>query len=62
MSSIIKAGGRGRAINFVTAHDGFTLNDLVTYNERHNEANGENNKDGSSQQPFLELRRRGTDR
>ncbi|MDB5491814.1 MAG: glycogen debranching enzyme GlgX [Micavibrio sp.] len=35
------------SINFVTAHDGFTLNDLVTYNERHNEANGENNQDGS---------------
>ena len=35
-------------INFVTAHDGFTLNDLVTYNEKHNEANGEDNKDGSS--------------
>ncbi len=35
-------------VNFITAHDGFTLNDLVTYNERHNEANGEDNKDGSS--------------
>jgi glycogen operon protein len=35
------------SINFVTAHDGFTLNDLVTYNEKHNEANGEENKDGS---------------
>jgi isoamylase len=35
-------------INFVTAHDGFTLNDLVTYNEKHNEANKENNQDGSS--------------
>jgi glycogen operon protein len=35
-------------INFVTAHDGFTLNDLVTYSEKHNEANGEDNKDGSS--------------
>jgi glycogen operon protein len=34
------------SVNFVTAHDGFTLNDLVTYNEKHNEANGENNKDG----------------
>jgi isoamylase len=34
------------SINFITAHDGFTLNDLVSYNERHNEANGENNKDG----------------
>ena len=30
-----------RSVNFITAHDGFTLNDLVTYNEKHNEANGE---------------------
>ena len=41
---------RGRrpwaGINFVTAHDGFTLNDLVSYSEKHNEANGEDNKDG----------------
>ncbi len=36
------------SVNFVTAHDGFTLNDMVTYNERHNEANGENNADGSA--------------
>ena len=36
------------SINFVTAHDGFTLNDLVSYNEKHNEANGENNQDGDS--------------
>jgi len=36
------------SINFVTAHDGFTLNDLVSYNEKHNEANGENNQDGES--------------
>jgi glycogen operon protein len=36
------------SVNFITAHDGFTLNDLVTYNDKHNEANGENNKDGSS--------------
>jgi isoamylase len=35
-------------VNFVTAHDGFTLNDLVSYNDKHNEANGENNRDGSS--------------
>ncbi|MCC6829865.1 MAG: glycogen debranching protein GlgX, partial [Thermoleophilia bacterium] len=34
------------SINFVTAHDGFTLRDLVSYNERHNEANGEGNNDG----------------
>ncbi|MBV8481393.1 MAG: glycogen debranching enzyme GlgX, partial [Verrucomicrobia bacterium] len=36
------------SINFVTVHDGFTLNDLVTYNEKHNEANGEGNRDGDS--------------
>ncbi|MGA5302300.1 glycogen debranching protein GlgX [Nucisporomicrobium flavum] len=34
------------SINFVTAHDGFTLNDLVSYNDKHNEANGEENRDG----------------
>jgi isoamylase len=34
------------SVNFVTAHDGFTLHDLVSYNERHNDANGENNQDG----------------
>ncbi|MBN1152662.1 MAG: glycogen debranching protein GlgX, partial [Dehalococcoidia bacterium] len=37
------------SINFVTAHDGFTLRDLVTYNEKHNEANGEDNRDGASE-------------
>jgi isoamylase len=36
------------SINFITAHDGFTLNDLVSYNEKHNDANGENNQDGES--------------
>jgi isoamylase len=43
---------RGRkpwaCVNFITAHDGFTLNDIVTYNDKHNEANGEDNRDGSS--------------
>ena len=43
---------RGRrpwaSVNFVTAHDGFTLNDLVSYNDKHNEANGEDNRDGNS--------------
>ena len=41
--------GRGpiHSINFVTAHDGFTLNDLVTYNSKHNEDNGEENRDGN---------------
>ena len=33
-------------LNFVTCHDGFTLNDLVSYNDKHNEANGEENRDG----------------
>ncbi|RAM50607.1 MAG: glycogen debranching enzyme [Hapalosiphonaceae cyanobacterium JJU2] len=42
-------GKRPRAsINFITCHDGFTLNDLVSYNEKHNEVNQENNKDGSN--------------
>ncbi len=36
------------SINFVTAHDGFTLQDLVSYNEKHNEANGEDNRDGTN--------------
>jgi len=35
------------SVNFVTAHDGFTLQDLVSYNEKHNEANGEDNRDGT---------------
>lgn len=34
------------SVNFITAHDGFTLNDLVSYNDKHNEANGEGNRDG----------------
>jgi glycogen operon protein len=43
-------GGRRSwaSVNFVTAHDGFTLRDVVSYNEKHNEANGEDNKDGNS--------------
>lgn len=36
------------SVNFLTAHDGFTLQDLVSYNEKHNEANGENNRDGDN--------------
>ena len=36
------------SINFVTCHDGFTMNDLVSYDHKHNEANGENNRDGSN--------------
>jgi glycogen operon protein len=38
-----------QSINFVTCHDGFTLNDLFSFNGKHNEANGENNRDGSSE-------------
>jgi len=36
------------SVNYVSCHDGFTLNDLVSYNEKHNEANGENNRDGDN--------------
>ena len=36
------------SINFITSHDGFTLNDLVSYNQKHNEANGEDNRDGNN--------------
>jgi glycogen operon protein len=36
------------SINFITCHDGFTLNDMVSYNEKHNEANGEGNRDGAN--------------
>ena len=42
-----KERGAEQSINFVTCHDGFTLNDLVSYNHKHNEANGEDNRDGS---------------
>ena len=49
-SDLYEGGGRRpvASINFVTAHDGFTLNDLVSYNEKHNEDNGEDNNDGES--------------
>ncbi len=48
-SEVFNHGGRlvRSSINFVTAHDGFTLADLVSYNHKHNEANGEDNRDGS---------------
>jgi isoamylase len=48
-SDLYQQSGRGPAasINFVTAHDGFTLADLVSYNVKHNEANGEDNRDGN---------------
>ena len=38
-----------QSVNFVTCHDGFTLNDLVSYNYKHNEANGEDNRDGCNE-------------
>ena len=49
-SDLYESSGRRplASINFVTAHDGFTLRDLVSYNEKHNEANGEGNADGES--------------
>ena len=49
-SDIFEAGGRGplASVNFVTAHDGFTLHDLVSYDHKRNEANGEDGRDGSS--------------
>ena len=49
-SDLYQQGGRfpHASINFLTAHDGFTLRDLVSYNEKHNEANGEDNRDGES--------------
>ncbi|MEU8034562.1 glycogen debranching protein GlgX, partial [Streptomyces sp. NPDC049099] len=40
------------SVNFVTAHDGFTLRDLVSYNDKHNAANGEDNRDGGAQPPY----------
>ncbi|HEX9548671.1 MAG TPA: glycogen debranching protein GlgX [Acidimicrobiales bacterium] len=48
-SDLYEATGRrpSASINFVTCHDGFTLRDLVSYNQKHNEANGEGNRDGS---------------
>ena len=49
-ADIYAKSGKGpeSSINFVTCHDGFTLNDLVSYRNKHNEANGENNRDGAS--------------
>ncbi|MEO0688402.1 MAG: glycogen debranching enzyme, partial [Cyanobacteria bacterium J06649_11] len=49
-SDLYELNGRSpsASINFITAHDGFTLNDLVSYNDKHNEANGEGNRDGES--------------
>jgi glycogen operon protein len=49
-ADLYQAGGRKpcNSINFITSHDGFTLADLVSYNEKHNLANGENNRDGEN--------------
>src|SRR6202044_1785923 len=49
-SDLYKSNGRRpyASINFITAHDGFTLTDLVSYNDKHNDANGEENRDGES--------------
>ena len=62
-SDLYQSDGRRpfASINYVTCHDGFTLRDLVTYEERHNEANLEGNQDGTTGQPVVELRRRGRD-
>jgi isoamylase len=50
-SDLYAVDGRGplASVNFVTCHDGFTLHDLVSYERKHNEANGEDNRDGSDQ-------------
>ena len=63
-SDLYAQGGRlpHASINFVTAHDGFTLADLVSYERKHNEANGEDNRDGDDHNESLQLRRRGPDR
>ncbi len=60
-SDLYEATGRrpGASINFVTCHDGFTLADLVSYNEKHNEANGEDKSRRRKPQPVVELRCRG---
>lgn len=50
-SDLYQEGGRAprNGINFITSHDGFTLNDVVTYQEKHNQDNGEENRDGDNQ-------------
>jgi len=50
-SDLYQRDGRrpSASINFITAHDGFTLEDLVSYNQKHNEANGEDNRDGTNE-------------
>ena len=59
-SDLYQAGSRQpyHSINFITSHDGFTLNDLVSYSRKHNEANGEDNRDGDNNNYQRQLRRR----
>ena len=63
-SDLYEASGRNTyaSVNFVTAHDGFTLQDLVMYAEKHNEPNGEGNKDGTDENFSAQLGGRGPDR
>ena len=63
-ADLYEADGRDpfASINFITAHDGFTLRDLVSYDHKHNEANLEDNQRRDRRQPLLEPRRRGRDR
>ena len=63
-SDLYQSDGRApfASINFITAHDGFTLRDLVSYNDKHNEANGEDNQRRHRRQPLVESRSRGADR
>ena len=60
-SDLYEASGRRpvASVNFVTCHDGFTLEDLVSYNHKHNDANGEGGRRRHRRQPVLELRRGG---
>ena len=62
-SDLYKVSGRRpwASVNFVTAHDGFTLRDLVSYERKHNEGNGEQQPRRHRRQPVAELRRRGRD-
>ena len=50
-SDLYQSSGRlpRHSVNFITCHDGFTLHDLVSYNEKHNHANGEDSRDGSNE-------------
>ena len=63
-SDLYETSGRRpvASINFVTCHDGFTLNDLVSYNHKHNEANGEDNRDGTDDNRSWNCGAEGADR